>query len=565
MDAAQLVLGSSAVATAGYCLPAQPCWPVPDAWSFLNSSLVGTLIRPYGPLPCVPPTCTDAHWRIEQPAGLMFLNFEDGYGLLPDEGLRTATSAPVEPPAMTAGDRTPAYVLQALSDSDVAHGVAFAREHRLRLRVKNTGHDYLGRSSDPGSFTIWTHALNETRFEPDFVPHGAPEGTPPHRALVVGAGTIVKDLYEAADKAGVLVAGGVSKTVGAGGGYVLGGGHGPLAPHLGLAADNVLEFTAVTSNGTIVHCSPYENPSLFTALRGGGSAFAVLTSVAFRAHDAPSGFVGIFGSFGVRPGANTTGDSGKAAWRRMVRRWVDLQPVLSDAAPFAGYTYVRRPLESPFAYILPSANVTLAKELFRPVFKAAMDDPDLDIQFRYVVRKSWYDLWHGSFTEALESLDEVGIPLLLGGRLVPRDVVEQKSDELATFLAESPSPAIVHLVSGRAVSVEPEFPSSVNPAWRNTLLHIDLPVSWPASAPLSTIHHLSTYLSSHTLALGSIASSLGHPPASYASESDYYEKDWQAVWYGEDNYARLLEVKREWDPEGVFSARKAVGSEIVGW
>jgi len=117
---------------------------------------------------------------------------------------------------MTAGDRTPAYVLHALADSDVAHGVAFAREHRLRLRVKNTGHDYLGRSSDPGSFTIWTHALNETRFEPEFVPHGAPEGTQPHRALVVGAGTIVKGVYEAADKAGVLVAGGVSKTVGAG-------------------------------------------------------------------------------------------------------------------------------------------------------------------------------------------------------------------------------------------------------------------------------------------------------------------------------------------------------------
>lgn len=130
--------------------------------------------------------------------------------------MQTATAAPVEPPLMTSGDRTPAYVLQAQSDSDVAHGVAFAREHHLRLRVKNTGHDYLGRSSDPGSFTIWTHALNETRFEPEFVPAGAPEGTTPHMALVVGAGTIVKGVYEAADKAGVIVAGGVSKTVGAG-------------------------------------------------------------------------------------------------------------------------------------------------------------------------------------------------------------------------------------------------------------------------------------------------------------------------------------------------------------
>ncbi|TNY19417.1 hypothetical protein DMC30DRAFT_400420 [Rhodotorula diobovata] len=565
MDAAQLVLGGLSVASAGYCLPTQACWPPLDAWAALNSTLDGRLVRPDGPLPCVQPSCSDADWRIEQPSGLMFLNFEDGFGLLPDESMQTATAAPVEPPLMTSGDRTPAYVLQAQSDSDVAHGVAFAREHHLRLRVKNTGHDYLGRSSDPGSFTIWTHALNETRFEPEFVPAGAPEGTTPHMALVVGAGTIVKGVYEAADKAGVIVAGGVSKTVGAGGGYVLGGGHGPLAPLLGLAADNVLEFTAVTANGTIVHCSPYQNPSLFTALRGGGSAFAVVTSVAFKAHGPPSGFVGIFGSFGLRDGANATGDSGKGAWKEVVKRWIDLQPRLSDAGSFAGYSYIRRPEETPFAYILPSANVTSAKEVFRPFFKAAMDDPDLDVQFRFVVRKTWYELWHGTFTESLESLDAVGIPLLLGGRLVPRDVVEQKSDELATFLAESPSPAILHLVSGRAVSDEPDFPSSVNPAWRHTLLHIDLPVSWPSAAPLSTVHHLSSYLTSHTLTLGRIASSLGHPQASYASESNYYEEEWQHVWHGEENYGRLLEAKKEWDPEGVFSARKAVGSEIFGW
>ena len=50
-----------------------------------------------------------------------------------------------------------------------------------------------------------------------------------------------------------------------------------------------------------------------------------------------------------------------------------------------------------------------------------------------------------AFHDALEALDAVGIPLLLGSRLVPRDVVEQKADELATFMADSASPAIIHL------------------------------------------------------------------------------------------------------------------------
>lgn len=85
----------------------------------------------------------------------------------------------------------------------------------------------LGRSSAPDSFTLWTAGLNSTAFHPAFVPEGAPagynEGEP---ALVVGSGVRVKQLYEAADRAKVIVAGGVSASVGAAGGFVLGGGHG---------------------------------------------------------------------------------------------------------------------------------------------------------------------------------------------------------------------------------------------------------------------------------------------------------------------------------------------------
>ncbi|BGP00262.1 hypothetical protein NBRC10513v2_004487 [Rhodotorula toruloides] len=495
----------------------------------------------------------------------MFLNFETGQGLIPDDPSRTSTSAPTNSSFSLPIDRTPAYVLEAHTPSDVSSAVTFARDNRLRLRIKSTGHDYLGRSSDEGSFTLWTRRLNHSRFERDFVPAGAPEGTQGVPALVAGAGCIVRDLYKAADEAGVVVTGGVSQTVGAGGGFVLGGGHGPLAPLHGLAADNVLEFTVVTANGTILRCSPYQYPTLFTALRGGGSAFAVVLETAFKAHTPPAGFVGIFGSFGLRGGMGASKEEGKEAWREMMKRWTALQPKLSKAGPLAGYTYVRKPEPTPFAYILPSDDIQLAKDLFTPVFEACAADPNMSIDWKFVETKSWYELWSGPFTDALQSLDAVGIPLLLGSRLVPKDVVEQRADDLANFLADSPSPAIVHLVAGGAVEKEPDFPSSVNPGWRTALLHIDLPISWPTSAPPSTISSLSTYLTSHTLALGTLTSSLGHPQASYSSESNYYEADWQDVWYGKENYGRLMEAKREWDPEGVFSARRAVGSEVVGW
>lgn len=57
----------------------------------------------------------------------------------------------------------------------------------------------------------------------------------------------MNQFYEIADKNNVIVTGGVSKSVGAAGGYVLGGGHGPLAPLFGLACDS--ESSSTPSRG----------------------------------------------------------------------------------------------------------------------------------------------------------------------------------------------------------------------------------------------------------------------------------------------------------------------------
>jgi Berberine and berberine like len=47
---------------------------------------------------------------------------------------------------------------------------------------------------------------------------------------------------------------------------------------------------------------------------------------------------------------------------------------------------------------------------------------------------------------------------------------------------------------------------------------------------------------------------------SYVSESNFFEKQWQRAFWSV-NYARLLEVKTKYDPEGLFYAYHGVGSE----
>lgn len=46
----------------------------------------------------------------------------------------------------------------------------------------------------------------------------------------------------------------------------------------------------------------------------------------------------------------------------------------------------------------------------------------------------------------------------------------------------------------------------------------------------------------------------------YLNEADWNQPDWQSTFYG-DNYPLLHQIKQEFDPDGVFYARTAVGSE----
>jgi hypothetical protein len=47
---------------------------------------------------------------------------------------------------------------------------------------------------------------------------------------------------------------------------------------------------------------------------------------------------------------------------------------------------------------------------------------------------------------------------------------------------------------------------------------------------------------------------------SYLNEGDYFEPDWQNSFWG-TNYARLLSIKKKYDPDGLFYCHHCVGSE----
>lgn len=140
----------------------------------------------------------------------------------------------------------PVYAVAVQSASQVSETVKFAAARNLRLVIKNTGHDYLGRSAAYGSLCIWTHQLTNLSFSSDFQPTNS-SGQTVGTTVMIGAGVQLDQLYSAVGLAGQSVVIGLAHTVGVAGGYIQGGGHSPMGPWKGMSTDNTVEFEVVTA------------------------------------------------------------------------------------------------------------------------------------------------------------------------------------------------------------------------------------------------------------------------------------------------------------------------------
>ena len=164
------------------------------------------------------------------------------------------------PPEVPCGQgRVSVYSAVVENASEVEKAVRFARKHDLRLAVKASGHDFLGRSAAPKSLQIATGLLKGVEFMDDFVPKGCRKRRGRHggrkcgegTAVTVQSGVTLQELYERVFEKGLTVVAGLSHTVVAAGGYIQGGGHSPLGPWKGMASDNALEFEVVTAKVSI--------------------------------------------------------------------------------------------------------------------------------------------------------------------------------------------------------------------------------------------------------------------------------------------------------------------------
>ena len=168
-------------------------------------------------------------------------------------------------------DRRPAVIVRCGSPSDVARSLDFAQAQHLPLAVRAGGHSRLGFGMCDGGVVIDLSAM--TRVDVDAT----------KRVARAEAGALVRDLDTATQQFGLATTSGGCPTVGIAG-FTLGGGEGRLMEKYGAACDNLLSAQVVTVDGRQVEASPDSNPDLFWAIRGGGGNFGVVTKLEYQLH-----------------------------------------------------------------------------------------------------------------------------------------------------------------------------------------------------------------------------------------------------------------------------------------
>lgn len=127
--------------------PGTTGWPNEHEWASLNRTISGRLIKTippgavchptqptFNPLTCpaVQAGWLTSKWHTDDPVSVIGNNWNNDT-CLPD------------PTFPCSGEGYPIYVVNATCPEDVKKGVDFARRNNVRLIVKGTGHDYLGR------------------------------------------------------------------------------------------------------------------------------------------------------------------------------------------------------------------------------------------------------------------------------------------------------------------------------------------------------------------------------------------------------------------------------------
>ncbi|CAG8958606.1 hypothetical protein HYFRA_00009923 [Hymenoscyphus fraxineus] len=525
-------------------IPGDSNWPSQDVWTELNKTVGGRLIATI-------PQAAVCH--------------REGYGGVQYDEAACAALAKVWDFPKTYINGTCElgnYVSYAISVSgveDVVAGIRFSQENNVRLVIKNTGHDFLGKSTGKGGLSLWTRNLQDMEIIPTY---NSSSYTGP--AIKIGAGRSGGEALLLAHDNGYRLVTGDCPTVGIAGGYASGGGHGYLNGAYGMAADNVLEWEVVTADGQHLIATPTENADLYWALSGGGAGtYAVVLSMTTKIYpdDGPIGAATL--SFN----ASSTSSASPEIYAAGLQAWWEFLPSIIDTGATAAFNFINGQFLV-YNTTAPGKTADDMAVIYEP-YLAKLRSLNINFQFATYAAPSYFG--HYQITNGPLPDGPYVSSMLFNSRFIPRVISgnSERSRKLTTALitAMDTDPAANWQFGCMGLNVNStriQHPdNSVVSYWREAVaVCLDFSIyDWtiPESAMLERRQDLASVV--HPLIEAETQES-----GAYLNEADplVYPKDnpgkWQSAFYG-TNYQRLREIKDKYDPASVFYAYTAVGSE----
>jgi len=222
----------------------------------------------------------------------------------------------------------PGAIVRAATTEDVATVVGFAARSGLPVAVRSGGHGLSDDMLVDGVLLVDLSLLKGISIN-------AEAGT-----ARVQAGATSGDLAGPAHAHGLALTTGDTSSVGLGG-LTTGGGIGFMVRKFGLTIDNLISAQVVTADGNVLNASETENADLFWGIRGGGGNFGIVTEFEYRLARVEQ----ILGGAIVLP-----------ATREVIRGYVDYTPdapenlttigqlMMAPPAPFIPPEWVGKPV-----------------------------------------------------------------------------------------------------------------------------------------------------------------------------------------------------------------------------
>lgn len=416
-------------------------------------------------------------------------------------------------------DRHPAMIARCRDTADVVAAVAFATEHAMEIAVRGGAHSTAGSSVLDDGLVIDLGPINHVAVDPDA------------RRVRVGAGALLSDLDAATQAHGLAVPAGLISHTGVAG-LTLGGGMGWLTRQAGLSIDNLVSAEVVTADGRILRTSADEYPDLFWAIRGGGGNFGVVTEFEFRLHEV--GPVVQFGMlfWGLDQGAEVL---------RLAREVIDTLPrelniviagLNAPPAPFVpekyhfqpGYALVVTGFGTPQTHHDLLARI---RDTLPPLFEFVTPMPYVDLQ-RLLDESTAWGLYCYDKSCYLEALTDEAIAVVT-------EHLPRKNSPLSMMLFYRLDEAYCE-----AGDDDTAFGGERTPRFAAFLAGV-CPTSDLLPAERTWVRSLWQALRPHSVGIGS-----------YVNAMSEFEQEQVQATYGLTKYARLVEIKRKYDPDNVF-------------